>query len=105
MIDSGNQSAFPLLLDESHLRVVWDDDDSSFAVRMQVACIIYLDTVSNRGDTCFDVMAIAPFLGTGLVVNRNAERSNKQPNNVAIVSKHPRCCKEGPEMKQSDGVI
>lgn len=105
MIDSGNQSAFPLLLDESHLRVVWDDDDSSFAVRMQVTRNIHLDSVSNKGDTCFDVMAVAPFLGTGLVVSRNVERANKQPNNVAIVSKYPRCCKEGPEMKQSDGVI
>jgi hypothetical protein len=47
----------------------------------------------------------APSLGAGLIVDWNVERANIEPNNVAVVSKHSRCCKEDPEMKQSDEPI
>jgi|SRR5690242_4577101 len=102
MIVSRYESAFPHFLHDSHLKSPWGSDDGNFAPLTQVANSII---GAAHALLNIDVMLVAPFLGAGLVVDRNVLHTNNQPNNVALDSKHPRFCKGDPETKQYNGQI
>lgn len=107
MIGSGFESSFPLAVPDSHLRDSWGGDDGNRALRTQVASSIHFAPEQNICTASFVINVIVqrPLLGAGLVVDWNVECANKEANNVAVVSKRSRCCKEDPEMKQSDEPI